>query len=102
METRARLVMVGGRLPEPELNQDLRDDLGGCIVRPDFMWREQRVIAEYEGKHHRINENQWLGDLYRNRSYERNGWSCVLLTADDVLRFPEQMVQMLADRLGLS
>jgi hypothetical protein len=87
METRARLLFLRADLPEPELNVDLYVD-GEWVARPDFVWREQRVVAEYDGDHHRTDARQWRNDIYRRQLLEDAGWRFVQLTADDILRSP--------------
>jgi hypothetical protein len=101
METRARLLFARAGLPEPELNVDLHVD-GGWVARPDFVWREQRVVAEYDGDHHRTDARQWRNDVYRRQLLEDAGWRFVQLTADDILRSPRNKatVARLARLLG--
>jgi len=101
METRARLLMVRAGLAEPELNVDILDDeTGEWLARSDFVWREQRVVVEYEGDHHRTDSAQWRADIARRRLLEEAGWRVILITADDVLRRPEQLVALLRTALG--
>jgi hypothetical protein len=96
MESRARLVMLRGGLPEPELNVDVHDPhTGEWLAQPDFVWREQRVIAEFQGDHHRTDRAQWQADIVRVRRLQEAGWRVVLLTADDVLRHPDRLVDVL-------
>lgn len=87
MESRARLLFLRAGLPEPELNVDLYLD-GEWVARPDFVWREQRVVVEYDGDHHRTDARQWRSDIYRRQLLEDAGWRFVQLTADDILRSP--------------
>ena len=103
METRARLLFLRAGLPEPELNVDLYVD-GEWVARPDFVWREQRVVVEYDGDHHRTDTRQWRNDIYRRQLLEDAGWKFVQLTADDILRSPRNRatVQRLARLLGVS
>lgn len=102
METRARLLFLRGGLPEPELNVDLHLD-GQWVARPDFVWREKRVVAEYDGDHHRTDARQWRNDIYRRQLLEDDGWKFVQLTADDILRSPRNQttVVRLARLLGV-
>lgn len=103
METRARLLFERAGLPEPELNADIFVD-GQWIARPDFVWREQRVVVEYDGDHHRTDARQWRNDIYRRQLLEDAGWTFVQLTADDILRAPRNQatVARLARLLGVS
>lgn len=48
MESEARLVMLDGGLPEPELQYEIID-YDGRPWRVDFAWPDCRVIVEYDG-----------------------------------------------------
>ena len=55
METRARLLFLRGGLPEPELNVVINDQHSGqWLSDSDFVWRPQKVVAEFDGDHHRL------------------------------------------------
>jgi hypothetical protein len=84
METRARLAFVRGGLPEPELNAEVFAEDGHFIARVDFLWREARVIVEYEGDHHRTDRRQWQVDVQRVRLLESLGWRVVRITSRDL------------------
>jgi hypothetical protein len=46
--SRVRMHLDG--LPAPELQQDILGPHGQLIARVDFLWREQRVVGEFDGK----------------------------------------------------
>ena len=46
--SRVRMHLDG--LPAPELQQDILGPDGQVIARVDFLWREQRVVGEFDGK----------------------------------------------------
>ena len=101
METRARLVMARAGLPPALLNHDVHDPVTGeWLGQADFVWLEQRVIAEYDGDHHRTDRAQWQTDVVRKRRLEDAGWRVVVFTADDVLRWPHRLVESLRVALG--
>jgi very-short-patch-repair endonuclease len=62
--------------PRPECNADVK--LGTLWIRPDFVWRKQKVILETDGGAHRTPLGQ-RKDLARDRAARANGW--VLLRA---------------------
>ncbi len=96
MESRARLIMLRGCLPEPELNIEVHDPrTGEWLATPDFVWRRRRVAAEYQGDHHRTDRAQWETDIVRIRRMQEAGWRVVLFTADDVLRRPRRLLESL-------
>lgn len=84
METRARLVFVRGGLPEPELNASVLDEAGEWLATGDFVWRRRRVVAEFDGDHHRTDRRQWQVDVARRESVQEAGWTYVQLTARSV------------------
>lgn len=92
METRARMVLVRDGLACPEVNQDVRDDAGVFLARPDMIYRAEKVAIEYDGDVHRTDRAQWRRDIARRQALEAAGWRVVTATADDVLRHPERFV----------
>ena len=84
METRARLAFGEAGLPEPELNATVHAEDGHFLARVDFLWREARVIVEYEGDQHRTDRRQWQYDIQRVRLLERMGWKVIRITAADL------------------
>ena len=83
-ETRARLFFGEIGLPEPELNPDVISSEGLWLGRVDFLWREARVIVEYEGDQHRTDRRQWQHDIMRVRDLEDDGWRVVRITSRDL------------------
>lgn len=94
METRLRLLIVRSGLPRPVAGRDVVVD--GCwLARPDLSWPDLRLALEYDGDHHRTDRRQWQRDIARRRSLEDAGWTLVVVTADDVLRHSEALVERL-------
>ena len=89
METRARLMFHRAGFPEPQLNASVYFDDGGWLLDGDLVWREQRVIGEYQGRDHAS---------IRRRSYDASraglahdeGWTLLELYAEDVYRAPRR------------
>lgn len=53
METRSRLLFCRHGLPEPEINVAVMSGTGSqFLCRGDFVWRDTKVIGEYQGSHH--------------------------------------------------
>lgn len=99
METRARLLAVRAGLPEPELNAVVRDANGRYIGAFDLVWRDRRVIGEYDGDQHRTDRQQWQRDHRRLRAARAEGWVVITLTSDDIFRTPEATVALLREAL---
>ena len=105
METRARLLFLRGGLPEPELNVVINDqESGQWLSDSDFVWRQRRVVAEFDGDHHRTDRAQWQNDVARRENLQDDGWAFVQLTYASVMLHPRNQgtVSRLRRLLGLS
>lgn len=79
-ETLVRLAAVDAGLPEPELNVDLFAADGTFIGRADMLYRQYRVVVEYDGEQHRTDTRQYDTDIDRLDRFAANGWRVVRLT----------------------
>ena len=73
-ETILRLHMMRAGLPEPELNVDIFSESGTFLGRGDSLFRDFRVIAEYDGEQHRTDSVQYNRDMLRIEGFIRNKW----------------------------
>lgn len=89
-ESKLRLILIRGGLPEPEINHAMVDTETGKEVRPDFRFRKYRLILEYQGDYHRT-KAQWRKDMTRRSRLEAQGWYVMELNAGD-LRDPGELV----------
>jgi len=64
-ETETRLVIVRAGLPEPVVNLRVLDPAGRHVARLDLGWEEYRTGLEYDGDHHRTDEDQFEVDIDR-------------------------------------
>jgi hypothetical protein len=64
-ETLLRLLIREAGLPEPTCGVLVHDARGREIGWFDLVWREQRVIAEYDGDQHRTSTYQYDRDIRR-------------------------------------
>src|SRR5258708_6592420 len=53
METRLRMLLVLAGLPRPQVQVPLCDNEGRWLGRPDLLYRDQRLVLEYDGGNHR-------------------------------------------------
>ena len=83
METRARLMFHRAGFPEPELNTVVRDAHGGWLLEGDLVWREQRVIGEYQGSDHGSIKRR-SADATRAVLAEHHGYRVIEIFAEDV------------------
>ena len=98
-ETRLRLLLLRGGLPEPEVNADLLDERGGFLAECDLVFREQRVVVEYEGDGHR-ERRQFRKDVHRYERLQELGWRVVRVTADDLEQRPAETVARIRKALA--
>jgi len=73
-ETMLRLALVRRGVPEPEVNGVIIDDRGTVIAHGDLVWREQRLIVEYEGREHWADARQFRIDIGRINRIGAHGW----------------------------
>lgn len=81
-ETLWRLRFRAAGFPEPELNSHVHDQAGRWLGMGDFVWREQRVITEYDGDYHFTVEQRRL-DQIRRRAMRGGGWAVIELNGTD-------------------
>lgn len=104
METRSRLLFVRHGLPEPELNVAVTArDGSGFLCRSDFVWRDRRVIGEYQGAHHFGSYERGDDDIARRLLAEDDGWKYVEITRSDFFHPARRhgLLQRLARYLGV-
>ena len=79
-ETRCRLDLVRGGLPEPALNHVIRGVDGRQIAVADLAYPAERVAVEYEGEHHLREPAQWNRDILRQEALVALGWTVIRVT----------------------
>ncbi len=90
-ETLLRLLLVSAGLPEPELNQELFDSRG-FVGRFDLVYREARVIVEYDGDQHRTSTTQYERDMTRIDRALEDGWRVIRVRARGLHDAPDETV----------
>lgn len=91
-ETRLRLVLTRGGLPEPALNHDVVED-GRWVACVDLAYPDARIAIEYESDLHRTDARTFRKDLTRGELLKDVGWWLVRATADDVDVLAEAFVR---------
>ena len=75
---------------------------GGWSQRLDLCYPELQLIIEYDGRHHTDVRANWLKDIKRRETLERQGWRLIIVTAeglyDDPLETLQRIRLALADR----
>ncbi|MBB2891778.1 DUF559 domain-containing protein [Flexivirga oryzae] len=81
-ETLWRLRFRAAGYPEPELNVEVRDPAGRWLGIGDFVWREQRLVVEYDGDYH-FTVEQRRHDQVRRRAMRTGDWAVIELNGAD-------------------
>ncbi|CAD5993506.1 conserved protein of unknown function [Agreia sp. COWG] len=76
-ETLLRLMLQRAGLPEPELNVDVFDDDGRWIGRFDQVHRAWKILVEYDGEQHRLDDRQYDRDEVKIEDAIQAGWAVV-------------------------
>ncbi|BBX83928.1 hypothetical protein [Mycolicibacterium aubagnense] len=98
MESEARLVMIDGGLPAPELQYELIDGRGQ-LRRLDFAWPDHRVAAEYDGMDWHSGADAMLANRNRTSALMDIQWTVVPIVFEDVRRRPDDLVSRIAMQL---
>jgi hypothetical protein len=91
MESEARLVMIDGGLPTPELQWEVVDRQGR-LWRLDFAWPDAKVAVEYDGFDWHSDPESFRRDRQKRAALQDIQWSLVSIVADDVRRTPYELV----------
>ena len=83
MESEARLAMIDGGLPIPELQYEVVDG-NGQLRRLDFAWPDQRLAVEYDGVDWHSGADAMRRDRERASALLDVGWVVVAIVFDDV------------------
>jgi hypothetical protein len=91
-----RLLLVLAGFSEPDINEDVLDDAGGWIARPDLAYRVLKIALEYDGRHHLDDPRQWEKDIRRRELLDAAGWRVLVVTSRDLSRFASQTLMRVA------
>jgi len=83
MESGARLAMIDGGLPIPELQYEVIDG-NGERRRLDFAWPKYRVAVEYDGVDWHSDPDAVRNDRRRRLALQDIGWIVISIVFDDV------------------
>jgi hypothetical protein len=93
---------VHAGFPEPEVNVTVHDDHGGWLGEGDLVWRERRVVVEYQGEYH-ADRAQRSKDSDRVASFAAAAWTVHEMWAEDCRAGMRQVkfLRRVATSLGL-
>ncbi|CAN5309659.1 hypothetical protein BH09ACT8_BH09ACT8_25680 [soil metagenome] len=98
MESEARLVMIDGGLPRPELQYTITGRHGEAW-RVDFAWPDARVAAEYESIDWHAGRTEMIRDKKRFAGVQEADWIVIPIVVSDVRVHPEWMNERIAHHL---
>ncbi|MFT4188040.1 MAG: DUF559 domain-containing protein [Aeromicrobium sp.] len=85
-ESDLRWTLHRAGLPEPEVNVDIHDDHGAWLARGDLVYRQRKVLVEYDGWQHERDARQRQWDYLRREQLEAAGWRVIVVTVEDFQR----------------
>lgn len=96
-ESRMRLILVEGGLPEPVIGFEVIDRDGYFVGTPDLAYLEERIALDYEGDVHRVNRRVFRDDIERREQFQDAGWRHIRVTIDHLAK-PHTLI----DRVGFA
>lgn len=98
LESALRVLLAQHGL-HPETQVTMRDAFGRIIGRVDFLFRDQRLVVECDGRRWHDPEDARERDRVRGNELERNGWRLIRVTWHDVMHRPDDVVKLVRDCL---
>ena len=83
-ETELRLLVTRAGLPEPVVNQRHYGAGGEYLGRGDLAYPEWKVLLEYDGSHHYLDEAQGHIDVERLARFADDDWGTVRINRSNV------------------
>lgn len=97
-ETLSRLVIIASSLPPPELQVSL--NLSGVIVRPDFLWREARLVGEFDGRLKYGGSDALFREKTREDRLRDHGFHVVRWTWGEVVGDSDRLIERIRHALA--
>jgi hypothetical protein len=82
-------------IPDPAVNQWLILPDGGPAIKPDFMWRERRLIIETDGQKTHGTRQAFESDRRRDQRLTLAGWRVIRITWRQLRRRPHEIRDLL-------
>lgn len=96
MESRLRMLLVGGGLPRPQAQVEIHDAGGTLAGRLDLFYPDAKLGIEYDGENHR---DRLTDDNRRQNRLHRVGVSLLRYTAPDLRERPEVILREVGSAL---
>lgn len=89
LEVRLHSFLRSRGFPPWESNVTL--DVGDEKIRPDVLWREQRVVIEADGRDPHLAPLTFVSDRRRDRRLRVHGWESVRVTSPDLAEGADEL-----------
>lgn len=96
-ESRMRLILVAGGLPEPIIGHTVYDKDGFFVGTPDLAYVTERVALDYEGEIHNRSNRVFGEDIERREQFQDADWRHIRVVKKH-LAHPHRLV----DRVGFA
>jgi Protein of unknown function (DUF559)/Transcriptional regulator, AbiEi antitoxin len=87
-------------LPDPEVNAWVLFDDGEGPILADFVWREQRIVVETDGRRTHGTRQAFETDRRRDQRLTAAGWRSLRTTWRQVTRRPQELAPVLRQVVG--
>ena len=85
-ETEVRLLIVRAGLPEPAVNEPVRDARGRQLGLGDLVYLRWQVVIEYDGGYHFATDEQIKKDIDRLARFAEAGWTVIRVHKHHLLK----------------
>ncbi len=82
-ETKLRLILIDKGFERPETQIPVADDDGHVFAYLDMGWPHLKIAVEYDGEHHRTDDQQYRWDAIRLRKLIAKGWIVIRVIKGD-------------------
>lgn len=101
-ESRLRLLLVSGGIPEPTVNLVVHGTSRRATRRIDLAFEQYKVAVEFDGRHHIERIGQWNDDILRREELEAMGWRFVIVTSSTMYSDPGGVLRRVHEALALA
>jgi very-short-patch-repair endonuclease len=89
---------VKADLPQPEVNVSL--DVGDGHLKPDFLWRQARLIVESDSRTYHDTDSAFLNDRRREQRLQLAGWRVSRCTWSQIEHEPGSLARTIRGLLA--
>ncbi len=97
LEARLLALISADGLPMPLCNRKV--EVGGKHLEVDFLWPEQRLVVETDGRRYHDNPSAFERDRLRDRALHLSGYRVVRVTWAQIEREPSALVSAIGKLL---